>query len=78
MYKLLVEKYIFTIFACELFKVKMKKNVNNTRNTLHLGQILLNIVVRSLQFMFMQMDFSKVHPTCHNIVNGIKPGSNSK
>ena len=20
--------------------------------------------------------FSKVHPTCHNIVNGIKPGSN--
>ena len=31
-------KYIFTIFACELFKVKMKKNVNNTRNTLYLGQ----------------------------------------
>ena len=24
------------------------------------------------------MAFSKVHPTCHNIVNGIKPGSNSK
>ena len=21
--------------------------------------------------------FSKVHPACHNIVNGIKPGSNS-
>ena len=24
------------------------------------------------------MVFSKVHPACHNIVNGIKPGSNSK
>ena len=22
--------------------------------------------------------FSKVHPACHNIVNGIKPGGNSK
>ena len=22
--------------------------------------------------------FSKVHPVCHNIVNGIKPGRNSK
>ena len=28
--------------------------------------------------MFMQMIFSKVHPACHNIANGIKPGSNSK
>ena len=26
----------------------------------------------------MQMVFSKVHPVCHNIVNGIKHGSNSK
>ena len=26
--------------------------------------------------MFMQMIFSKVHPACHNIANGIKPGSN--
>ena len=24
------------------------------------------------------MFFSKVHQECHNIVNGIKPGSNSK
>ena len=28
--------------------------------------------------MFMQLFFSKVHPACHNIVNGIEPGSNSK
>ena len=26
----------------------------------------------------MQMVFSKVHPACHSIVNGIEPGSNSK
>ena len=26
----------------------------------------------------MQMVFSKVHPACHSIVNGIKPGSISK
>ena len=26
----------------------------------------------------MQMVFSKVHPGCHGIVNGIKPGSNPK
>ena len=25
----------------------------------------------------MQMVFSKVHPACHSIDNGIKPGSNS-
>ena len=31
-------KYIFTIFGLELFKVKMKKNVNNNRNTFYLGQ----------------------------------------
>ena len=26
----------------------------------------------------MQIFFSKVHPACHSIVNGIEPGSNSK
>ena len=26
----------------------------------------------------MQMVFPKVHPACHSIVNGMKPGSNSK
>ena len=28
--------------------------------------------------MFMEMVFSKVYPACHNIANGIKPGSKSK
>ena len=26
----------------------------------------------------MQMVFSKIHPACRSIVNGNKPGSNSK
>ena len=33
MYRFLEGKYIFTIFAYEFFKVKMKKNVKTTRNT---------------------------------------------
>ena len=45
MYKFLVENYIFTSFAYELFKVKMKI-VNNTRNMYIWVKILLNIVVR--------------------------------
>ena len=28
--------------------------------------------------MLLQMVFSKVHPACHSIVNGITPGINSK
>ena len=28
--------------------------------------------------MFVQLFFSKVHPACHNIANGIKPGSDFK
>ena len=31
-----------------------------------------------MYFMLMQMVFSKVHPVCHDIANGIKPGSNFK
>ena len=37
MYNFAVEKYIISIFANELFKVKMKI-VDNTRNTYVLGQ----------------------------------------
>ena len=28
--------------------------------------------------MFMHLFFSKVQPACHNVVNGIKPGSDSR
>ena len=42
------------------------------------AKIFLNIVVESLLFMFMHLFFSKVHSACHNIVNGIKPGSDSR
>ena len=54
MYKFLIEKYIFTIFAYELSRSKWKI-VNNTRNTLYLDQS--NSKYCS-QFMFMQMVFS--------------------
>ena len=37
MYKFLVEKYIFTIFAYELFKVKMK-NCKSYQNYIIFGQ----------------------------------------
>ena len=37
MYTFLVEKYIFTIFAYDLLKIKMK-NVNYTRKTYYLCQ----------------------------------------
>ena len=44
MYKFLVEKYIFTIFAYELFKVKLKKKIPEIHNIW--VKILLNIAVR--------------------------------
>ena len=70
MYKFLVEKYIFTIFACERFKVKLKKNVNSTKNTLNLGQntskyrsqIIVHVV-------YVHANDSKGHPECHNIIS---------
>ena len=45
------------------------KNVNFTRNT----YIFVKILCRQIIVMVIQMVFSKVHPACHNIVNGIKP-----
>ena len=56
-----------------------RKIVNNTRNTYVLGQNTSKyrspiIVVHVYATVF----FSKVRPVCHNIVNGIKPGSDSK
>ena len=77
MYKFLVEKYIFTIFAYELFKVK-KKNCNKYQKYIYLGQ---NTTIYCSQIIVVDVHangFCKVHPTCHNIANGIKPGNNSK
>ena len=46
MYKFLVEKYIFAIFAYELFKIKMEI-INNTRNTYIWVKNLENLKVLS-------------------------------
>ena len=78
MYKFLVEKYIFTIFAFELFKIKLKncklyqKYIYIGSNTSKYHSQIIVVHVHATVF------FSKVHPACHNIVNGIKPGSDSK
>ena len=63
MYNFVVEKYIFTIFANELFKVKMKI-VDNTGNTYVLGQNTSKyrsqiIIVHGHATVF----FSKVRPS---------------
>ena len=78
MYKFLVEKYILTFFVYEMFKVKMKncklyqKYIYiGSKNSKYRGQI---IVVHVHANVF----FSKVNPACHNIVNGIKQGSDSE
>ena len=39
---------------------------------------ILRSEITFLMDLYMQMVSSKVHPACHNIANGIKPGSNSK
>ena len=67
------KKYIFTIFAHELFKVKMKI-VNNTRNTYTLGQ---NTTKYRSQIIVVHV-YATVSSKVHNIVNGIKPGSDAK
>ena len=70
--------YIFT-FDLEIFTSKnWKKKYWSTRKLYIWAKILSHIIVGLLQFMFMYVFFSKVHPACHNIANGIKPGSNSK
>ena len=72
--------YYLQIFNLTL-KNSLAKNENiyfSTRNLIILGENTSKcsriIVVRVHAIVF----FSKVHPACHNIVNRIKPGSNSK
>ena len=50
----------------------------STRNLYIFGENTSKYCSQIIEFMFMQLFFSKVHPACHNIVNGFKPGSNSK
>ena len=67
---------LFTIFAIDLetIKAKYRKIYYSTRNLFIWAKILSQIAVH----VYVKKKISKVHPACHNIVNGIKPGSNSK
>ena len=63
----------------EKFTSKNGKYIFFYQKFVHLGEITSKycsriIVVRAHETVF----FSKVYPACHNIANGIKPGSNSK
>ena len=64
--------YYLQFFILTL-KISQEKIVNiyfSTRNLYILGE---NTSKYCLKYFF-----SKVHPACHNFVNGIKPGSDSR
>ena len=44
----------------------------------HSGQNTVVICSRIIVIYVHAFFYSKVHPVCHNIANGIKPGRNSK
>ena len=54
------------------------KIVNNTRNTLYLGQNTSKYCSQIIVVYVHAHVFSRIHPACHNIVNSIKPGSDSR
>ena len=54
------------------------KFVNNTKNTYIWVENTTKYWCQIIEVHVHTMVFSKVHPACHNKVNGIKPGSNSK
>ena len=75
-------KYMYFWYYFQFFILTLKSSSAKIINVyIFLTEIctFLNTVVGQLYFMFMQLFFfSKVHPVCHDIANGIKPGSDSK
>ena len=65
-------------FDLEQFISKNCKHIFSTRNMYILGENTSKCCSRITEVHVHATVFSKVHPACHNIVNGIKPGSNSK
>ena len=60
------------------FSRSKRKIVNNTRNTYILGKTTSKYRSQITVVHVHALFFSKVHPACHNIVNGIKSRSDSK
>ena len=78
-------KYVFLIlftifhFDPEKFKSKNCKYIFFYQKFAHLGE---NTTIYCCRIIVVHVHaavfFSKVHPACNNIANGIKPGSTSK
>ena len=72
---------LFTIFHFDLEKFPSKtcKYILFNQKFVHFGvttsKYCSRIIVVHVHATFF---FSKVHPVCHNVANGIKPGSDSK
>ena len=71
---------LFTIFHFDHEKF-ISKNCNYIflyQKFVHLGGNTIYCSRIIVVHVHATVFFSKVHPSCHNIANGIKPGSNSK
>ena len=70
--------YISSFLTLKSLQAKIVNIYFSTRNLYILGEntskYCSQIIVVNVHATF----FSKVHPVCHNIVNGIKPGCDSK
>ena len=71
---------LFTDFHFHLVKFISKhcKYIFFYQNFVHLGETTSKYYIRIIVGHVHVTVFSKVHPACHNIANGIKPGSDSK
>ena len=72
--------FIIFQFDIEQFISKNCKYIFSTGNLYILGENSSNYCSRIIIVHVHATVFSssKMHPACHNIANGIKPGSNSK
>ena len=59
-------------------QAKIEKKYFSTRNLYMLGENTSKYCRRINVVNVHAIVFSKLHPACHNIVNGTKPGSSSK
>ena len=71
---------LFTIFAfaLDLFTGYKWKNILFYQKFVHLGENTFQYCSRIIAVHVYVNVYSKVHPACHNITNGIKQGSYSK
>ena len=59
-----------------MYRQKLEKK--NYQKYEHLGENTFPYCSKIIVVHVNENIFLKVHPACHNIANGIKPGSNSK